>query len=129
MANLRRDGLRESVPALHDLPSIRPLTPRHNPTPKSGKSWACWGRCGYLRTAACAGCERGLGSRGGAARSAALMRAHRSCSARHLFTKVRSHSHPLLRQVLPVPYLAVFPRLEELVVTAASHHSLLNCAL
>ena len=37
--------------------------------------------------------------------------------------KVQSHSHHLLRQVL-LPYLAVSPRLEELVSIAALHHSL-----
>ena len=42
--------------------------------------------------------------------------------------KVQSHSHHLLRQVLS-PYLAVPPRLEELVVIAVLHHSLLNCVV
>ena len=42
--------------------------------------------------------------------------------------KVQSHSHHLLRQVLS-PYLAVPPRLEDLVVIAVLHHSLLNCVV
>ena len=42
--------------------------------------------------------------------------------------KVQSHSHHLLRQVL-FAYLAVPPILEELVVIAVLHHSLLNCVV
>ena len=42
--------------------------------------------------------------------------------------KVQSHSLHLLRQVLS-PYLAVPPRLEELVVIAVLHHSLLHCVV
>ena len=42
--------------------------------------------------------------------------------------KVQSHSHHLLRQVL-FAYLAVPPILEELVVIAVLHHSLLHCVV
>jgi len=42
--------------------------------------------------------------------------------------KVQSHSHHLLRQVL-FAYLAVPPSLEELVVIAVLHHSLLHCVV
>ena len=42
--------------------------------------------------------------------------------------KVQSHSHHLLRQVL-FAYLAVLPILEELVVIAVLHHSLLHCVV
>ena len=42
--------------------------------------------------------------------------------------KVQSHSHHLLRQVL-FAYLAVPPILEDLVVIAVLHHSLLHCVV
>ena len=71
--------------------------------------------------------REGPGSR--ESRCAAWTRLHRSCSARHLSQRSKVIAiRPPVRQVL-FAYLAVPPILEELVVIAVLHHSLLHCVV